>query len=61
MKLVTATQAAKRMGVSRAYLGAMKIAGAPFWGNKTCVEDLAKWLRRTPTFVANHHRQRKPD
>lgn len=53
MTLVFGNQAAKALGVSVWFVSSMKKAGAPFWGNKTDVGELEKWLRENPGFVAN--------
>lgn len=59
MKLVFGKEAAKALGVSEWFISSMKKAGAPFWGYKTDVEELEKWLRANQTFVASHQWRRK--
>lgn len=52
MTLVNGAEAAKQMGVSRWFISSLKRAGAPFWGNKTCIKKLEDWLDKHPEFVA---------
>ncbi len=58
MKLVFGKEAAEAMGVSVWFISSMKRAGAPFWGRKTDVGELEKWLRAHPHFVASHEWQK---
>lgn len=52
MNLVFGHEAAKALGVSPWFISSMKRAGAPFWGYKTDVHELEKWLRANPGFIA---------
>ena len=54
MKLVFGREAAQALGVSEWFVSSMKRAGAPFWGYKTDVVELEKWLRAHPGFIARH-------
>lgn len=59
MKLVFGKEAAAALGVSEWFVSSMKKAGAPFWGYKTDVGELEKWLQANPTFTANQQWPRK--
>ncbi len=60
MKLVFGHVAAKELGVSTWFISSLKRAGAPFWGYKTDVEELSKWLRENPGFVAKRQWEKDP-
>ena len=53
MKLLNQQQLAAELGVSTWFTGAMKRAGAPFWGRLTSVQAVTKWLNEHPEFSAS--------
>ena len=61
MKLVSRTEAAEALGVSTWFVSSMKRAGAPFWGRRTCVAALAKWLLEHPNFIAKRTWPSRPE